>query len=614
MRTICEFLTLLCLIMSVSSCVLESVDDTNSEPPTSKPDTDPDADPDPAPPVEEVEQRLISMIDIAYGGSEDRSETYYFAYNDKGQISKMVWHHSWDLGYGTTDTETSVDELEYISSDVIKIKSTFYVSGYYDGVEEYYVFLNEDGYVESVSWDDDTTYTYNNQYIQNIEWLFDGESERVAAFRWKGGNISSVQCSDDDDGAVVYAMQSNKAKHDMINIDLNLLLLGDVAYRHGEYIPYFYPYLSYGKQSSNYITSFNWSYYNNNGTDTFKWSYDEDGYPVLCRYISGDPEIEDNATIEISYIDVTGEICPDIPEETPQPEEPLRLLVNSTEIELGNTIYFTVMLGSDNVTEMATIYNANDYTKIGNQVYTPTVAGTHSFYAVKGELVSNTISVEVIDTGESEVDAVDKWVGTWEATAYESLSYSDDNGYSFVNYMHYFDLTIERCDFDEDDDNYVMINGWSAFDNCPALGYVYEDGELVILAGVFLGDQFDDGGITTWVSIIDESTILAPAGLRIAYTANLSQDLQYAEAVPIQGTLSTGEPYTVRCLEIVHWFADSESWKYYVDGNGEFPDLTAGIVVMDKVSSEVQSHALHRTDYGAPYLKRSMVVSDRVVY
>lgn len=609
MRTIYEFLTLLCLIMSVSSCVLESVDDTNSETPTSKPDTDPDADPDPDPPIEEVEQRLISMIDIAYGGSEDWSQTYYFAYNDKDQISKMVYHDSWDFG-----DVTSVDELEYISSDVIKIKSTLYGSGYNDGVEEYYVFLNEDGYVESVSWDD-MTYTYNNQYIQNIEWTFGGESERVTAFRWKGGNISSVQCSvDNDDGAVVYAMQSNKAKHDMINIDLNLLLLGDVAYRSGECIPHFYPYLSYGKQSSNYITSFNWSENNNNGTDTFKWSYDEDGYPVLCRYISGYPELWNNATIEISYIDDTGEICPDIPEEAPQPEEPLRLLVNSTEIELGNTIYFTVMLGSDNVTEMATIYNANDYTKIGNQVYTPTVAGTHSFYAVKGELVSNTISVEVIDTGESEVDAVDRWVGTWEATAYESLSYSDDNGYSFVSDKHYFDLTIERCDFDEDDDNYVTIKGWSAFDNIPALGYVYEGGELGILAGVFLGDQFDDGGITTWVSFIDESTILIPAGLRIAYTANLSQDLQYAEAVPIQGTLSTGEPYTVRCLEVVHWFADSEKFGFYVDGNGEYPDLTAGIVVMDKVSSEVQSHALHRTGYGAPYLKRSMVVSDRVVY
>ncbi|MBQ8492789.1 MAG: hypothetical protein IJ464_00695 [Alistipes sp.] len=63
MRTIYKFLTLLCLIMSVSSCVLESVDDTNSETPTSKPDTDPDADPDPDPPIEEVEQRLISMIE-----------------------------------------------------------------------------------------------------------------------------------------------------------------------------------------------------------------------------------------------------------------------------------------------------------------------------------------------------------------------------------------------------------------------------------------------------------------------------------------------------------------------------------------------------------------------
>ena len=147
-----------------------------------------------------------------------------------------------------------------------------------------------------------------------------------------------------------------------------------------------------------------------------------------------------------------------------------------------------------------------------------------------------------------------------------------------------------------------------------ALGYVYEDGELGIFAGVFLGDQFDDGGITTWVSFIDESTILEPDGLKIAYTANLSQNLQYAEAVPIQGTLTTGEPFMVRCLEIVHCFLDSETWEFYVDGIGEFPDLTAGIVVMDKVSSEVQSHALHRTDYGAPYLKRSMVVSDRVVY
>ncbi len=73
----------------------------------------------------------------------------------------------------------------------------------------------------------------------------------------------------------------------------------------------------------------------------------------------------------------------------------ITLEVESTAIELGESIVFTVMQEGQDVTANATIYETQNFTEVENP-YTPTTTGTFSFYATKGKESSAIVAVTVM--------------------------------------------------------------------------------------------------------------------------------------------------------------------------------------------------------------------------
>lgn len=82
-------------------------------------------------------------------------------------------------------------------------------------------------------------------------------------------------------------------------------------------------------------------------------------------------------------------------EKVPDASGAITLEVNSSAIELGQEIVFTVMQEGKDVTAAATIYSTKTYTEVENP-YTPTTTGTFSFYATKGKESSPVITVTVM--------------------------------------------------------------------------------------------------------------------------------------------------------------------------------------------------------------------------
>ena len=82
-----------------------------------------------------------------------------------------------------------------------------------------------------------------------------------------------------------------------------------------------------------------------------------------------------------------------------QQQGPITLIPSDDDITTCESVTFNVMQGEGtgkDVTDFATIYQVNETEPIGN-TFTPSAAGTYQFYAKKGSVISEEITIEVKD-------------------------------------------------------------------------------------------------------------------------------------------------------------------------------------------------------------------------
>lgn len=282
----------------------------------------------PQPPVEEVEQRLVSLVKITPEYWDDESSysvSFYFNYDTEDRVNEITFYYEEKM-YAATESFA----IGYMSQDFIQITMV-------DSGEEYerdYAYLNEKGYVELY---DGEEYTYNlSGYLHKASYSNPGGNTYTATYRWRDGNMSSVE-ERWGESQYMYAFQYNTNNRALINIDPS-----DIWYWYCYEILESSPLSQIGlrgEQSKNYVTSITAQYPSGDkGIDTFKWSYDNNGYPKIChiKYQAIDETgaigETDDLLMEISYLDETGEVTP------PQPvvkEEPIELYVDDNSMELA---------------------------------------------------------------------------------------------------------------------------------------------------------------------------------------------------------------------------------------------------------------------------------------
>lgn len=468
------------LLIAVAACTPEPEGQPTPEPPTPEPPT-------PEPPVEEVEQRMVTIVKITY---EDDIYTYYFNYDSEDRVNKITQHfeyledgyeYSWGLS------------IDYMSQDFIQL-----IYDEYGEIDREYAYLNENGYIESVN---DEEYTYDlSGYLHKVSYT-DGEYHANATYRWRNGNLSSVDETWGDDEVYMYAFHYNTNSRGLINIDLTDIicyqcdLLGSTP-------------LSWiglrGESSENQVTSITEQSDYGKYVYTLKWSYDNDGYPKICRINqqhideTGALHCTDDYLMEISYFDETGEVTP------PQPvvkDEPIVLYVDDDEIELGETIYFNAEQDGEDITSQCDIkcLTTDDY--IYSSYYTPTSAGTYTFVAEKGDITSNQVMVTVTEPEDSLPSNISKWIGTYSVTTYQELVYNGEDD----PYLRYgtqtFTITIEY----HSDRELFNVCGLSSIlgSEYGILARLDEDNNLLISDTYFIDDDEDDGLEYRWVFCYD---------------------------------------------------------------------------------------------------------------
>ena len=348
-------LTLLISILAFMPSCVQSPDDTLEPSPM--------PDPEPEPPVEEVEPRLISMIKES---NDDWVYTMYFGYDDLGRIDRIIYE-DYDDYYGYY---YELSEIDYVSDDYIKVKfyENYNEPSCYLEYEEY-LFLNEEGYLESAY---GVEYTYNNNgyLVRSDREHYYGEIETYD-IRWRNGNIISI-VEDSLYGIANNVIQSNNKNLNMVNIDLSSWLITGLGISDFSDI-YMLPLDIYGTKSNNYVTSVDQSYEGSNGSysyhATYTWSYDNDGYPRLCRVSFTESQnghicTEYDSILEISYIDETGEIEPK-PAPTPEKEQLAAPVLSVSDV---TTTGFTV--------SWSAIENAANYTVLIDGANSQTISET----------------------------------------------------------------------------------------------------------------------------------------------------------------------------------------------------------------------------------------------
>lgn len=450
-------------------------------------------EPSPQPPVEEVEQRLVSLVKITpeyWGDYSSYSVSFYFNYDTEDRVNKITFYYEEKM-YAATESFIESFAIDYMSQDFIQITMV-------DSDEEYerdYAYLNEKGYVESY---DGEEYTYDlSGYLHKVSYSNPGGNTGTATYRWRDGNISSVE-ERWGESQYMYAFQYNTNNRELINIDLP-----DTWYWFWHEILGSSP-LSWiglrGEQSKNYVTSITAQYPNGDkGIETFKWSYDNNGYPKICRikYQSIDETGAIDETqdwlMEISYLDETGEVTP------PQPvvkEEPIELYVDDNSIELGETLYFTVYQDGEAITSQCDIkcQTTGDY--INSSYYTPSYAGTYTFVAQKGDLTSNQVTVNVTEPENSLPSNISKWVGTYTVTTDQGLVFDGENEPYLIYRDQTFNITIEY----QSDRDLFNIYGLSILgSDYGLLARLDEDNNLTILDTYFIDDDEEDGLEYCWL-------------------------------------------------------------------------------------------------------------------
>ena len=354
------------------------------------------------PPIEDIEKRKVTMIKIDREGDE---EFYYFNYDQKDRVKRITTVES-----DTEDTWYYIMDIDYSSQQIIKLTSGNEENGYSDE----YISLNDMGYIESY---DEEEYTYDaNGFIKRITYEgYDSWAETdeywEADFKWQNGNISRVDQEED------YVWGERRSSSNFTyNTNKNYITTIDLSY----FVTYFCSEVWFpsgfgciglaGKSSTNYVTSIARKTNDSDGNSelynvSFKWGYDEDGYPTIClissEWIYDNQRESVEYTVEISYYDETGEVDPELPQgDTPTTSGDIKLSANKTAIELGETITFTAEQKSDatgefiDVTKDIALYD-NDLNRLTNP-FTPTTTGVLSVTATKGKDVSNTLTITVM--------------------------------------------------------------------------------------------------------------------------------------------------------------------------------------------------------------------------
>lgn len=470
------------LLIAVAACTPEP-----QEQPTPN---EPLPEPSPEPPVE---QRLVSLVKLTPESWEDEEYevTFYFNYDSEDRVNKITTYCE-VVDYGEMWAYTDSFAIDYMSQDFIQITEAEDGEVYERG----YAYLNEKGYVESY---EDEEYTYDlSGYLHKASYSDSYGGTDTATYRWRDGNISSVEETWNVSTQYMYAFQYNTNNRELINIDPS-----DIWYWYWEEILGSSP-LSWiglrGKLSKNYVTSITCAYSDGDKSNTtMKWSYDNNGYPKICRikyqFIDDTGAIKNKQEwlMEISYIDETGEVTP------PQPvvkEEPIELYVDDSEIELGETLYFTVYQDGEAITSQCDIkcQTTGDY--INSSYYTPSYAGTYTFVAEKGDLTSNQVTVNVTEPENSLPSNISKWVGTYTVTTDQELVYDGEN----KPYLRYRDQTFNITIEYQSDRDLFNICGLSILGSgYGILARLDEDNNLTILDTYFVDDDEEDGLEYVWL-------------------------------------------------------------------------------------------------------------------
>lgn len=455
---------------------------------TINPEPNPDDKPTPEPPVESVEQRMVSKIQVTSDDAyfiDDVQITFYFNYDDKNRVEERTTIYTNEYG----SDWWVLDSFDYVAQDLGLIKFTQVdVDNDYTWREN--IYLNDKGYVELY---EGYTYTYDaNGYLVGGVW---GDGLSTTTYRWRDGNLMSIEEKysyvANEFNRYMTTLQYDTNNANLVNIDIADFLLG-YLWEMETLSLCLLPTGLTGQRSKNYITSFTERYdssQNDSGTfrGTLRWSFDDDGYPKVCLINCENDEREEMILVEISYIDETGEITPPI--QAPEITEPITLSANRDVIELGESVEFTVTQAGKDVTASSVIYNLDPYAEVSNP-FTPTKTGEYSFYAENGSERSEAISVTVTESSSTLPNKYQRWIGTYIATTYQVLVY-DENG-----------ITLEDLDDSEQDftvtidynaeGEWFEVTGLSAqLPNAPVIALLDEDDNLCLVETTFLDDDAD---------------------------------------------------------------------------------------------------------------------------
>ncbi len=457
---------------------------------TINPEPNPDDKPTPEPPVETVEQRMVSKIQVTSDDAyfiDDEQITFYFNYDEKNRVEERTTIYTNEYG----SDWWVLDKFDYVAQDLGLIKFTQVdVDNDYTWREN--IYLNENGYIEVFNY---WTYTYEvDGYFVKATWA-DGDAMTC---RWFDENLSSVESKyiynpNNDYVRYMTTYQYDTHNANLVNIYIPDIILGYCFEMEG---PSYYGLLPTGltgKSPKNYVTSFSERYDDpfdgSSGTfrGTLRWSFDDDGYPKVCLINCENDQREEMILVEISYIDETGEITPPI--QAPEITEPITLSADRDVIELGESVEFTVTQAGKDVTASSVIYNLDPYAEVSNP-FTPTKTGEYSFYAENGSERSEAISVTVTEPSSTLPNKYQRWIGTYIATTYQALVY-DENG-----------ITLEDLDDSEQDftvtidynaeGEWFEVTGLSAqLPNAPVIALLDEDDNLCLVETTFLDDDAD---------------------------------------------------------------------------------------------------------------------------
>lgn len=489
------------LLIAVAACTPEPEQQPTPEQPTPNPPT-------PDPPVEEVEQRMVTIVKFTYEDVEyTDTETYYFNYDSEDRVNKITHHYeSFEDGDEYSDIGWALS-IDYMSQDFIQLAVDE------DGeIDRGYAYLNENGYIESF---DNEEYTYDlSGYLHKVSYTSPySDNTANATYRWRNDNLSSVDETwswDDGETHYMYAFQYNTHNRSSINIDLTDV----ICYCNGEILgstPLSWIGLR-GKSSKNYVTSLTMQTDYSKYIYTIKWSYDNDGYPKICRINeqcideTGSLNWTDDYLMEISYLDETGEVTP------PQPvvkEEPIVLRVyddelnggSEVEIELDEVVYFVVTKDGEDITSQCDIRNLTTNEYIDPSYCFLTSAGTYIFVAENEGITSNQVMVTVTEPENSLPSNISKWIGTYSASTYQEMVFNGEDD----PYLRYgtqnFTITIE---YQSDRELFNVCGLSSILDSgYGILAQLDEDNNLLIKDTYFIDDDEDDGLEYRWLFCYD---------------------------------------------------------------------------------------------------------------